>query len=375
MNITGLIVAAGRGTRSGRTLPKQYNMLGDKTVLELSIRALAADPRVSTIQVVIHPDDATLYSTVADKLADVSLAPVVFGGKTRSESVAAGLNAVESDFVLIHDAARPYLSRKLLADVIDAALEHKAAFPALPISDALWSSKNNKAIDPVSRDGLWRAQTPQAFAAKLIKQAFETYDNDAHDDVAVFRAAGHDVQIVEGDPKNVKLTYPEDFKVTVSPDIRVGSGYDVHAFEAGDAVILNGISIPFDKRLKGHSDADVAMHAITDAIFGALAEGDIGQWFPPSEPEWKGAASDIFLKKACERANARGFAISSIDCTIICEMPKIGPHAAAMKENLASIIGIPANRISVKATTSEQLGFTGRGEGIAAQAAATLVSQ
>lgn len=373
MRIAGLIVAAGRGTRAQTDLPKQYNMLGNKTVLEASIRALASDPRITSIQVVIHPDDATLYSTVEKQLSDLPLAPVVTGSTTRQGSVSKGLAAIDSEYVLIHDAARPFLSSLTLSAVIDATLQHDAAFPALSVTDALWKKNHGIADVSVPREDLVRAQTPQGFRTDLIKEAFQSFEGEALDDVAVVRAFGADVHFVEGDPENTKLTYPEDFKLTKVPDIRVGNGYDVHAFSDGTEVTLNGISIPFNKGLSGHSDADVPMHTITDAIFGALAEGDIGQWFPPSDPQWKGAASDIFLKKACERAQVRGFEITSVDCTIICEAPKIGPYALAMRETLSEIMALPIDRISVKATTSERLGFTGREEGIACQATATLV--
>ena len=263
--------------------------------------------------------------------------------------------------------------------VIDGVLaglaDHQAAFPTLPVVDALWTT----AMAPVNRAELLRAQTPQGFDFAALKAAYATAPDDAVDDITVARAAGLTITATPGEDANFKITTAEDFARAMPPrsipDIRTGSGYDVHAFTAGDAVILCGVSIPHDRALKGHSDADVAMHAITDAIYGGLAEGDIGQWFPPSDPQWKGAASDIFLRHAVTRVTARRFAITHIDCTIVCEMPKIGPHARAMRENLSMITGISMDRISIKATTSEQLGFTGRGEGIAATATATLVAQ
>ena len=377
-----IIVAAGRGTRAGGGLPKQYRALGDQPVLHHTIKACLAAPDITTLRVVIHPDDSDLYQQAIAEITDARLTEPVFGGETRAASVAAGLAHCTGEFVLIHDAARPFVTAQDITNLIDALKSNDGAFLALPLADALWQAKDNQALTPHPRDGLYRAQTPQAFHRAKLTAAFATADPMASDDVAVMRAAGHHVQIAPGHPRNFKITTPADFdraaaqiehKKATQMDIRTGHGFDVHAFEPGDHVILNGISIPFDRALKGHSDADVAMHAITDALFGALAEGDIGQWFPPSDPQWKGAASEVFLIKAVERCQARGFTISHLDCTIICEEPKIGPHTAAMRTHLADLTGLEADRISVKATTSERLGFTGRGEGIAAMATATIV--
>jgi len=265
-----------------------------------------------------------------------------------------------------------------LERVIDALDSNRAAFLALPVTDALWQVVDEKALRAQPRDTLWRGHTPQAFHLSDILAAHEAATHAADDDVALARIAGLDVVAVLGSELNLKVTRPEDFALAErllgnTMDIRVGNGFDVHKLGAGDHVTLCGIKIPFDRGLIGHSDADVGMHAITDAIFGAISEGDIGQWFPPSDPLWKGAASDIFLKKAVEVFASKGFSISNIDCTLICEQPKIGPHATAMRQALAEITGVAIDRISVKATTSEKLGFTGRGEGIAAQATATLV--
>jgi 2-C-methyl-D-erythritol 4-phosphate cytidylyltransferase/2-C-methyl-D-erythritol 2,4-cyclodiphosphate synthase len=250
--------------------------------------------------------------------------------------------------------------------------------PALPVVDALWRETDGLAVAPAPRDGLWRAQTPQGFRFGDILAAHRVRSGDALDDAAVARASGLDVKLVIGDEGNFKITTAADLdraraRIGEAMDIRTGNGFDVHAFGPGGGVTLCGVVIPFDRGLVGHSDADVGMHALTDAIFGALAEGDIGQWFPPSDPEWKGAASEIFLRKAMERATGRGFAVSHLDCTLVCEAPRIGPHVGAMREALGRIAGIEPDRISVKGTTSERLGFTGRGEGIAALATATLV--
>ncbi len=381
MRTAGLIVAAGRGQRLGGETPKQYLPLGESTVLRRAVAAVLAHPGVDMLQIVIHPDDRELCIAALDGLEDARLLPLVDGGASRSDSVLAGLEALAPaapDRVLIHDAARPFLPTALVSTVIDALDAYPAVLPALPVVDALWRETDGLAVAPAPRDGLWRAQTPQGFRFADILAAHRGRSGDALDDAAVARAAGLDVKLVIGDEANFKITTAADLhraraRIGEAMDIRTGNGFDVHAFGPGDGVTLCGVAIPFDRGLVGHSDADVGMHALTDAIFGALAEGDIGQWFPPSDPEWKGAASEIFLRKAMERATGRGFAVSHLDCTLVCEAPRIGPHAAAMREALGRIAGIEPERISVKATTSERLGFTGRGEGIAALATATLV--
>jgi len=376
--VSALIVAAGRGTRAGEGLPKQYRALNGQPVLRHTLLALLKHEAVRDVQVVIHHDDQTLYQDAVKDLP--RLHPPVFGGNTRSDSVLSGLIGLAKnapDAVLIHDAARPFLTHKIIDSVIDALNHSKGAFPALAVIDAIWSGDNGHAVSPQNREGLFRAQTPQAFDFSTILEAHQNATSPADDDVALARTLGVDVAIVNGDERNYKLTTPADFaraEREMQMDIRTGNGFDVHAFTEGDSVILCGLKIPHKKALLGHSDADVAMHTITDALFGALAEGDIGQWFPPSESEWKDAASDIFLLKAVERVAARGFTITNIDCTIICEAPKIGPHAAAMRAEIARLADIEIDRVSIKATTSEKLGFTGRGEGIAAMATATLVN-
>lgn len=381
MKLAVILVAAGRGQRAGGGVPKQYRKLRGQAVITRTLRALLAHPGIEMILPVIHPDDADSYADCS--LPDPRLHTPVHGGADRAASVRAGLEALAEAaprHVLIHDAARPFVSASLITAVAEALDAHPAALPALPIVDALWRAKDGLASDAVARDGLWRAQTPQGFDFETILQLHRQNSAAVADDVTLARKAGLPVAIVPGDGNNFKITLPQDFTraerlLEAQLDIRTGTGFDVHAFCEGNAVTLCGIRLPHDRGLKGHSDADVAMHAITDAIFGALAEGDIGQWFPPSDPQWKGAASEIFLAKAVERAGARGFTITHLDCTIICETPKIGPHAEAMRTEIARITGLTTDRVSVKATTSERLGFTGRSEGIAAMAAATLVAQ
>lgn len=378
MKIAGLIVAAGRGKRAGGGIPKQYRELYSQSVLRRSVLALLAHDDVDMVQVVIHKDYVNEYELSVKDISN--LLPVCFGGEERHDSVLAGLNALKMnapDIVLIHDAARPLVSTKVIDGVVNALETSAGAFPALPVVDALWRGEQTIKSSE-TREKLWRAQTPQGFRFADILAAHDNLKAPALDDVAVAHAAGLSVAITQGDENNFKITNPEDFAraeriLKDDMDIRTGNGFDVHKFGEGDHVTLCGVDIAHTHGLVGHSDADVAMHTVTDAIFGALCEGDIGQWFPPSDDQWKGAASDIFLIKAVERATERGFTISHVDCTIICEMPKIGPHAASMRERMAQILGIDVDRVSVKATTSEKLGFTGRGEGIASMATATLV--
>ena len=375
MTTAAIIVAAGRGLRAGAGLPKQWRPLAGRPVVAHALAAFAGMARV----LVIHPDDRALAEGVADG------ALIVQGGATRAASVRAALEALSDQGVtkvLIHDAARPSASPELIARVV-AALDHaQGAAPALPVTDALWTGADGRVTGTRDRNGLFRAQTPQGFAFDAILAAHRAHAGEAADDVEVARAAGIDVVMVTGDEANQKLTFPGDFiraeqalRMTGAPmDVRMGNGYDVHAFCAGDGVWLCGIKVPHHKALLGHSDADVGMHALTDAIYGALAEGDIGQHFPPSDPQWKGADSQIFLKHAADLARSRGFTITSADVTLVCERPKIGPHAVAMRQALAAIMGVDVARVSVKATTSERLGFTGREEGIAALATAVLVA-
>lgn len=373
-----LIVAAGRGLRAGGEVPKQYRPIAGQPMLERTLRAVLASDAIDAVQIVIHPDDRALYEAVERSVDDGRVLPPAPGGASRRVSVLNGLLALAEytpDYVHIHDAARPFISTELLGRCVDAVQSSDGVFPGVPVVDALWRLPE---AEPLARDNLVRAQTPQSFRFAKILAAHQSGSEDAPDDVSVAVAAGLDVRSIAGEEANFKVTTADDFEraersVGQSADVRIGNGYDVHAFEDGDFVVLCGIRIPHDKGLKGHSDADVAMHAITDAIYGALAEGDIGQWFPPSESEWKDAASEIFLRHACDRAKSNGYAISNLDCTIVCEHPKIGPHASAMREELSRITGLEVGRLSVKATTSERLGFTGRNEGISAMATVCLI--
>jgi len=374
MTIAAIIVAAGRGTRAGGDMPKQWQNLNGAPVIARTITALR--PHVDQIAVVLHPDDTAHWTALG-----ISVDYVVTGAATRDGSVRAGLDAFASappELVLIHDAARPLVSAQIVTDVICALKTHQAAAPALPVTDALWTGADGMVNGTQDRDGLYRAQTPQGFHYSTIVAAHAALSGPTTDDVAVACAAGIDVTIVAGETTNIKITSPDDFLratklLGADMDVRCGNGYDVHRFGDGDYVWLCGVQIPHAHSLQGHSDADVGMHAVTDAIYGALGMGDIGQHFPPSDPQWKGAASQIFLTHAVDLARTHGYTISNVDCTLVCEYPKIGPHQFAMKSALAVIIGIDTDRISVKATTSERLGFTGREEGIAAIATTTLV--
>lgn len=377
-----IIVAGGRGTRAGPGGPKQWRGLAGRRVVDWTLDRFATHPGIDGIVLVIHAEDAAEAGGLPSGVT------VTTGGATRAQSVRAGLDAAAqmgAARVLIHDAARATVP----VDVIDGvcstlAAGAKAAAPGLSVTDALWTVADGRATGTRDRDGLMRAQTPQGFDLPAIMKAHAAYSGAPADDVAVALAAGLEVVVTPGHDQNIKITQPEDFAraeailraqgaVEAQMDIRLGNGYDVHRFKAGDSVTLCGVAVPHSRALEGHSDADVGMHAVTDAIYGALAEGDIGRHFPPSDPKWKGAASDIFLRHACDLARARGFALSNIDCTLVCERPKIGPHAGAMQAAMAQIMGLEPDRVSIKATTSERLGFTGREEGIAAIATATLV--
>ena len=367
-----IIVAAGRGTRAGGDLPKQWQMLNGQPVLAHTLAAFAGLPRV----LVIHPDDRARAEAIAGD------AQIVEGGATRDASVMNALLALEGRgvaHVLIHDGARPLVSAAVIDRVRGALEASPAAAPALAVTDALWTGTQGLVSGTRDRTGLYRAQTPQGFHYDAILAAHRAHPGGAADDVEVARAAGLAVTIVEGDENNLKLTFPGDFDRAAAimkgrgMDLRLGNGFDVHAFCEGDHVWLCGVKVPHGKGLLGHSDADVGMHALTDAIYGALAMGDIGRHFPPSNPQWKGAESHIFLRHAAELARSHGYAIANCDVTLICERPKIGPHAEAMRAALADIMGVEIGRVSVKATTSEQLGFTGREEGIAAIATAALM--
>ncbi|MBD3663166.1 bifunctional 2-C-methyl-D-erythritol 4-phosphate cytidylyltransferase/2-C-methyl-D-erythritol 2,4-cyclodiphosphate synthase [Sulfitobacter sp. TSTF-M16] len=374
MTLAVLIVAAGRGTRAGGATAKQWQPLCGRRVIDHTLAAFTGHPAVNRIVVVIHPDDRA--QAISLETLGITL---VTGGADRAASVRNGLAAVQDcDSVLIHDAARPCVSRAVIDGVINALAHNDGAAPGLAVSDALWLGDGAQVTGTQDREGLFAAQTPQGFGVASITAAHDRYDGPAADDVAVARAVGMRIAITAGSADNLKITTAADFARaarTLEPkmDIRTGNGFDVHAFGPGDHVMLCGVKVPHPQGLVGHSDADVGMHTVTDAIYGALAKGDIGQHFPPTDPQWKGAASDIFLRHAAGLARDMGFEVSNVDCTLICETPKIGPHAGDMQATLADIIGIDPDRVSVKATTSERLGFTGRGEGIACLATATLV--
>lgn len=368
-----IITAAGRGSRAGGGEPKQWRALSGRSVLARSLEAFAGFDRVV---LVVHPDE--MARAIHDFAGGIT---IVTGGETRAASVRAGLQALhgQATHVLIHDGARPLVSDAVIGGVIDAlqAGAHAAA-PALPITDALWRGEDGTVAGTAPRDGLYRAQTPQGFSLDQISLAHRLNPENAADDVELALKAGIPVAITPGSEDNLKITFPADFAraeriLGTAMDIRLGNGYDVHAFGPGDHVWLCGVQVAHDAGLVGHSDADVGMHALTDAIYGALAEGDIGRHFPPSDPRWKGADSAIFLRHAAGLARERGFTVGNADVTLICEAPRIGPHAAAMQARLAEIMDVDPARISVKATTSERLGFTGRREGIAAIATAALM--
>lgn len=377
MTTAALIVAAGRGERAGGGVPKQWREVAGRRVIDWTLSRFLTHPGIRNVVLVLSPDDDVHWAEFSAR-SDLTLAP---GGDDRAASVRNGLAAVAGagdTRVLIHDAARPCVSTDVISDVIAALDTHAGAAPALPVTDALWTGADQMVTGTQDRTGLFAAQTPQGFHLDALLAAHAAHPGGAADDVEVARAAGIAVAIRPGHPDNLKITVPEDFPraariLETAMDIRTGNGFDVHRFGPGDHVMLCGISVPHDRGLQGHSDADVGMHAVTDAIYGALAEGDIGRHFPPSDPQWKGADSAVFLSHACALAAGRGYGITNADCTLICERPKVGPHAGAMQARMGEIMGLEAGRVSVKATTSERLGFTGREEGIAALATVTLV--
>jgi 2-C-methyl-D-erythritol 4-phosphate cytidylyltransferase / 2-C-methyl-D-erythritol 2,4-cyclodiphosphate synthase len=382
-SVAAVIVAAGRGLRAGGNLPKQYRELAGEPVIRSSLSLFAWHGQIGAVQAVIHPDDRGSYEAAAKGLR---LLPPVSGGASRQASVRAGLEALSArapDIVLIHDAARPFCSTELVSRAIVACGATGAAIPALEVTDTI------KRVDAgghfagtIDRAHLRAVQTPQAFKfAALLEahhRAAQENRDDFTDDAALAEWAGIKVATFAGESGNVKLTTDEDFakaesrRIANLADLRLGNGFDVHAFGDGDHVWLGGVKIPHDRGLTGHSDADVALHALVDAILGALADGDIGAHFPPSDPQWRGASSDRFLKFAVERVTARGGRIAHLDLTVVCEAPKIGPHRDVIRGNIARLAGIDASRVGVKATTSERLGFTGRGEGMVAYATATI---
>jgi 2-C-methyl-D-erythritol 4-phosphate cytidylyltransferase / 2-C-methyl-D-erythritol 2,4-cyclodiphosphate synthase len=377
--VHALVVAAGRGTRFGGAMPKQYLPLGGVDMLRHAVAALAGHPRITDVVVAIRPEDRARFDRA---IAGLRIAPPVSGGATRQDSVRLGLEALVArrpQRVLIHDGARPVPDPGLIDRVLDGLDRAAAVVPCLPLRDTIKRAEDRTIRETVDRSGLWRAQTPQGFWFDAILAAHRAAIGRAlTDDAAVAEAAGLMPLIVEGSEDNLKITTPNDLAAAErlfaarQGDVRVGQGFDVHPFIAGDHVWMCGIEVPHDMSLAGHSDADVGLHALTDAVLGAIGAGDIGVHFPPSDPRWRGASSDRFLSHAVELVRARGGAVAAVDVTIICERPKIGRYRAAMVERISAILGIAPDRVSVKATTTEKLGFAGRREGIAAQAVATV---
>jgi len=383
VEVAAVVVAAGQGLRAGGDLPKQFRRIGGEAMLRRSLSTLLSVPEIGAIQPVIRAEDRAQYD---EAVAGLTLLPPVPGGATRQASVRAGLEALAPrapKIVLVHDAARPFASPALIGRAIAAARAGGAAIPGLPVADTVKTvDAQARVLETLDRSRLRLIQTPQAFAfeplLKAHRRAAAEGLSDFTDDSALAEWASLPVTIFEGEPGNFKMTHPDDFarveamQAAQLGDVRVGTGIDVHAFAPGDHVTIGGLRIPHSQALTGHSDADVALHALVDALLGALADGDIGSHFPPSDAQWKGAASDRFLAFAVERVKARGGMIAHLDISIVCEAPKIGPHRDAMRENIARLADIDANRVAIKATTSERLGFTGRSEGIVAYATATV---
>jgi 2-C-methyl-D-erythritol 4-phosphate cytidylyltransferase / 2-C-methyl-D-erythritol 2,4-cyclodiphosphate synthase len=374
-----LIVAAGRGSRFGGALPKQYLPLGGRSVLRHAVGRFTAHPSIAGVQVVIRNEDRAVFDAA---VAGLSLLPPVPGGAERQDSVRLGLEALapyDPALVLIHDGARPFPDAALIDRVIDALDRAPAAIPALPLGDTIKRVADGVIRETVDRAQLWRAQTPQGFHFSAILTAHRAAAGHVlTDDAAVAEAAGLAPVVVAGSEDNLKVTTAQDLAAAERlllaqlADVRVGQGIDVHGFGPGDHVMVCGIAIPHGASLVGHSDADVGLHALTDALLGAIGAGDIGQHFSPDDPRWRGAASDRFLRHAADLVLEKGGVIAAVDVTVICERPKLAPHRAKMVERVAAILGISSARVSVKATTTDRLGFTGRGEGIAAQALATV---
>jgi len=374
-----LVVAAGRGTRLGAPLPKQYLPLGGVAVLRHGVRALAEHPSIAAVRVIIHPDDRPHYDSAT---AGLGLMPPVDGGAQRQDSVRNGLESLADaapELVLIHDGARPFLDRPVIDRVLIGLGAHQGVIAALPVRDTVKRGDGGRIAATIDRSALWRAQTPQGFHYGPIVAAHRAAAGaELSDDAAVAERAGIDVALVEGSEDNFKVTTMDDLAraerllAARNGDIRTGQGFDVHVFGPGDHVWLCGVAVPHDRGLVGHSDADVGLHALTDAVLGAIGAGDIGMHFPPSDPQWRGVPSHRFLRHAADLVAAAGGSIAHVDVTVICERPKVGPHRAAMTARIADILALAPTRVSVKATTTERLGFTGRGEGIAAQAVATI---
>jgi 2-C-methyl-D-erythritol 4-phosphate cytidylyltransferase / 2-C-methyl-D-erythritol 2,4-cyclodiphosphate synthase len=386
MTAAAVIVAAGAGLRAGGERPKQYQPIGGKPVLRHTVEAFLQHPGIGQVQVVIGEDQGTLYDAA---VGDLPLPRPVVGGATRQISVARGLEALRGGtprLVLIHDGARPFVSATVISHVIAHLDRHVAVVPALPVTDTLKRTRANMVVETVDRSGLWAVQTPQGFRFEAIAEAHaraaRARNHAFSDDAAIAEWAGIEVSLIPGSPDNVKVTSAEDIAAAdrrmrrdallALGDIRVGQGYDVHAFVPGDHVTLCGVRIAHDRRLSGHSDADAPLHALTDALLGSIGEGDIGVHFPPSDPQWRGADSAIFLEHAARLIAARDGFIANVDVTIVCEAPRIAPHVPAMRRRIAEILELAPDRIAIKATTSEAMGFTGRGEGLVAMATATV---
>jgi 2-C-methyl-D-erythritol 4-phosphate cytidylyltransferase/2-C-methyl-D-erythritol 2,4-cyclodiphosphate synthase len=374
MTVTALIVAAGSGSRMGGDTPKQYRPIAGKAVLAHAVDALASHPRIDAVRVVIGPGQEEMAREALDG-RDVG--DLIGGGGERSDSVRAGLDAIPDGIVLVHDAARPFCPHDVIDRLLDALDNGDGAVPVLGLSDTL-ARGTGQLDEMVERKDMVRVQTPQAFHVEDLRYALtESGLRKATDESSLLVTAGLKVVTVEGDPMLEKLTSPADWEraeqlQTARLISRTGMGFDVHAFAGEGPVMLGGIEVPHDRGLAGHSDADVVLHAITDALLGAASLGDIGRHFPPSDPQWKGASSDIFLSHAAGLIRHMGGIIDFVDCTLICEAPKLSPYRDAMRSQIAEILGLSLSRVSIKATTTERLGFTGRGEGIAAQAVATI---
>jgi 2-C-methyl-D-erythritol 4-phosphate cytidylyltransferase/2-C-methyl-D-erythritol 2,4-cyclodiphosphate synthase len=374
MSVTALIVAAGKGERAGGGLPKQYRLLAGRPVLRWAVDSLAHHPSVQAVRVVIGSGQEELAKAALDGMA---VGELIEGGAERADSVRAGLAVIDADAVLVHDAARPFCPGSVL-DRLVASLEfHEGAAPVLPVGDTL-ARADGTLDEAVDRSGLVRVQTPQAFRLSSLKAAYDRWSGPSPtDETSVLRAAGMKVAAVEGDPALEKLTRPADFEraeqwLAGSLAPRTGMGFDVHAFAGEGPIMLGGVEVPHERGLAGHSDADVVLHAITDALLGAAGLADIGEHFPPSDPRWKGAPSSLFLSHAVELVRRGGAIIDHVDCTIIAEAPKVGPHRDAMRRRIAEVAGLSVDQVSIKATTTEGLGFAGRREGIAAQAVASI---
>ena len=395
LGVAALIVAAGRGHRVGGPMPKQYQDLNGRPVLHHTLRALGGHRRIDLVRVAIHPDDMTLYiDATAGLPAAVTkkMLPPVLGGARRQDSVRLGLESLLTQapsLVLIHDGARPLVSTAVIDRTIDALAQADGAIAALRVTDTLKrAGRQARIADTLDRDGLWRAQTPQGFHFDAILRAHRAaaHGPELTDDAQVAEQSGLAVILVDGEEANLKITTPEDLRRAVlalaKPDEisamtacepRTGTGFDVHRFGPGDHVMLCGVRVPHDAGVLAHSDGDVGLHALVDAVLGALGAGDIGSHFPPNDPQWRHADSALFVRHAADLVRQRGATITNVDITMICERPKVGPHRAAMIERVADLLGVTPDRVSVKATTTEQLGFAGRREGLAAQAIATLL--